>query len=502
MLEIDGEHLTLADVRAVAAAETEVSLSLEARSRMQASRAVVEGILARERTVYGINTGFGVFSEVRISDDHVLELQRNLIQSHCAGVGEPYPQNVVRAMMLLRANALAKGLSGIRVEVVELLLRLLDAGVVPVIPSQGSVGASGDLAPLAHLAGVLMGMGEVWMDGQRRPADEGLASIGAAAVVFEAKEGLAMINGTQAITAVGGLALDRAWMMLDLADVVSALTLDVLRGTDAAFDARIHAARPHAGQVFVAKRLRKLLQGSPLRESHRNCGKVQDAYSLRCIPQVHGAVRDALSFVGETFAIEINAATDNPLVFSASDEVISGGNFHGAPVALACDIAAIALTDLASISERRIERLVNPQLSGLPPFLVKEGGVNSGFMIAQVTAAALVSECRVLSHPASVDSIPTSANKEDHVSMGPIAAWKLSRIVDNLESVIAIEAVCAAQGLEFRRPLTSSGLLESVVEIVRSRIAPWETDRYLHTDLIAARELLPRIHQKVRPELA
>jgi histidine ammonia-lyase len=462
---------------------------------------VVDSIVAAGKTIYGITTGFGVFSEVTISREKVLELQRNLILSHCAGVGEPFPREVVRAMMLLRANALAKGFSGIRPEVVDVLLRLLNDDVVPLIPSQGSVGASGDLAPLAHLAAALLGEGRVWLRDQVVSAADALRAAGIEPVVFGAKEGLAMINGTQAICAVASLALDRAAILLDVGDAVAAMTLDVLRGTDAAFDERIQRVRPHEGQSIVAANLRHLLAGSPLRESHRDCGKVQDAYSLRCIPQVHGAVRDAVGFSTHKIAIEINSATDNPLIFAAECDVISGGNFHGAPVSMACDLAALALCDLASISERRIERLVNPQLSELPPFLVTDGGLNSGFMIAQVTAAALVSECKVLSHPASVDSIPTSANKEDHVSMGPIAAAKLARIVENVASVIAIESICAAQALDLRRPLTSSAILEEVHALIRSRIPYWSADRYLHADLVAAKELLPAVHAIVGKQL-
>lgn len=488
-IELDGESLDLATLEQLSQGGVEAALSAKAVSRMRASREVVERHVAGGKIVYGVTTGFGVFSEVAIAPAQALELQRNLILSHCAGVGEPLPAGAARAMMVLRANALARGHSGIRVEPVELLLRLFSRGVVPVIPSQGSVGASGDLAPLAHLAAVLMGVGEVWLEGERMAASVALERLGETPVAFEAKEGLAMINGTQAITAIGGLAVARAQRLVSIADTIAAMTLDALKGTDAAFDERIHAARPHAGQIEVARRMRELLAGSELRESHRDCGKVQDAYSLRCIPQVHGAVRDALSFVAGTMATEINSVTDNPLVFENGD-VVSGGNFHGAPVALACDIAAVALTDLAAISERRTERLVNPNLSELPAFLVKEGGLHSGFMIAQVTAAALVSESKVLAHPASVDTIPTSANKEDHVSMGPIAARKLAAIVDNLQRVLAIEAICAAQALEFRRPLRSSEPIEALHARIRQVVEPWNADRYLHPDIEAVAGLL------------
>lgn len=497
-LLLDGGSLTLEDLAAIARRDAVPRLSGDAIERMKQSRAIVDDMVASDRTVYGITTGFGVFSEVRISRENVLELQRNLILSHCAGIGEPYRDEVVRVMIALRANALAKGFSGVRVETVERLLLLLEKDVLPRVPSQGSVGASGDLAPLAHLAAALMGAGTVRYQGEWVDAGEALRKAGIEPVVYEAKEGLAMINGTQAICAVGGLAIGRALDLLECADLIATMSLDALRGTDAAFDARIHDVRPHAGQSRVAANLRRYLSGSPLRDSHRDCGKVQDAYSLRCIPQVHGAVRDAVEFSATKFAIEINSVTDNPLIFADTGEAISGGNFHGAPVALACDVAAMALTDLQSISERRIERLVNPQLSELPPFLTTEGGLHSGFMIAQVTAAALASESKTLAHPASVDSIPTSANKEDHVSMGPTAAWKLERIVENLAGVLAIEWLCAAQGLEFHRPLRSSPDVESAHELLRSSVPSWKGDRYLHPDLEAAKGALSQLASRLR----
>lgn len=490
MIQLDGNHLSIEEVESVARRQAEVELTEDARERILASREVIENIVAADRTVYGVTTGFGVFSDVRVSAQDVRTLQRNLILSHCAGIGEPFPPETVRAIMLLRANALAKGFSGIRLEVVELLLRMLGHDLLPVIPSQGSVGASGDLAPLSHLAAALMGEGRALVDGEVRPANEALREAGLTPVEFQAKEGLAMINGTQAISAVGSLSLARASRLLDWSELIAAMTLDGLLGTDSAFDERIHQVRPHGGQQQVARAMRELLEGSELRESHRDCAQVQDAYSLRCIPQVHGAVRDAVGFARGTMAIELNSATDNPLVFPDEGETLSGGNFHGAPVALACDVAAIALTDLASISERRIERLVNPQLSGLPGFLVEKGGLNSGFMIAQVTAAALVAESRAISHPASVDSIPTSANKEDHVSMGPTAAWKLDRICRNLQSVLAIEALCAAQAIDLRRPLRSSTRIETLHSKIRESVPVMAEDRFLHDDLVAMSRIL------------
>lgn len=494
---LDGETLTLDELERIAAGGTRVTLSEAARQRMQRSRELVDSFVASGKTVYGITTGFGVFSEVVIPPEETLELQRNLILSHCAGVGAPYPDPVVRAMMALRANALARGYSGIRLEVVEMLLSLLENDALPVIPSQGSVGASGDLAPLSHLAAAMMGVGQIRLRGEARRADSVLESLGLVPIEYGAKEGLAMINGTQAICAMGGLAMARARRLVDLADIAAAMSLDALKGTDAAFDERVQTARPHPGQIEVAARMRRLLEGSSIRESHRDCGKVQDAYSLRCIPQVHGAVRDAMRYALDTMRIEINSATDNPLLFVEEGDSISGGNFHGAPVALACDVAAIALTDLASIAERRIERLVNPNLSELPAFLVERGGLHSGFMIAQVTAAALVSECKTLAHPASVDSIPTSANKEDHVSMGPTAAWKLDRVVENLAGVLAIELLCAAQALDFHRPSRSSISIEKAHQIVRNRVPHWDGDRYLHADLVEARTALDEIWSAV-----
>ncbi len=494
-LLLTGDSLTLEDLVDVAARGRTAVLSEEAGRRIDASRAVIDRAVREDRVVYGVTTGFGKFSDVVIPREKLRALQRNLVESHAAGVGDLLSSETVRGLMLLRANCLACGYSGVRRETVDLLLAMLAAGIHPLVPSQGSVGASGDLAPLAHLARAVMGEGEVEHRGRVVPAAEALADAGLSPAVFEAKEGLALINGTQLTTAVGGLALARLLSLAKAADLVTALTIDVLKGTDAAFDARIHAARPHPGQAASAANLRTLLADSPLRESHRDCGIVQDAYALRCAPQVHGTVRDASAHALRVVTTEMNSATDNPMVFvtgpDGEGELISGGNFHAAPVALVFDLLTAAATDLASISERRTERLVNPTLSGdLPAFLVREGGLHSGFMMIHVTAAALVSECKSNSFPASVDSIPTSAGKEDHVSMGPIAARKLARNVASLENVLAIELLAAAQALDLRRPLRSSPPLEELHARLRARVAPWDADRYAAADMGKARDLL------------
>lgn len=491
-LRLDGESLSLADLEAVAQAARPVGLHPRAREAVARSRAVVDQAVARGAVVYGITTGFGNFSDVVIPGDQLRQLQLNLVRSHAAGVGEALGAPETRALMLLRANVLAKGFSGVRPETLERLLDLLNAGLLPRVPAQGSVGASGDLAPLAHLALALVGEGHCLWRGQVVPAAQALADLGLAPIVLEAKEGLALINGTQLMTAVAGLALAEARRLARQADLVAALSLDALHGTDVAFDARIHAARPHPGQVTAAANLRAILAGSAIRESHRGCGKVQDAYSLRCIPQVHGAVRDALDYVLRVVTIEMNAATDNPMVFAEQGQLVSGGNFHGEPVALAADMLAIAVAELASLSERRTERLVNPALSGLPAFLTPQGGLQSGFMMSHVTAAALVSENKVLAHPASVDSIPTSANKEDHVSMGVTAAHKAARVVANARRVLAVELLAAAQAIEFRRPLRSSVPLEAVHALLRRHVAAYDQDRFLAPEIEAAAELLRR----------
>jgi len=485
-LQLTGAGLTLDDLAAVADRRARAVLAPAARRAMAASRRTVENAVARGESVYGVTTGFGKFAEVAVPAGRLEELQRNLVRSHCAGVGPALPDRAVRAMMLLRANALAKGLSGIRPATVQTLLNMLEADILPVVPEQGSVGASGDLAPLAHLALALMGEGRVRREGRFLPAARAMREAGLSPVVLAAKEGLALINGVQMSVAVGGLALERALLLCRIADVAGAASLDAAQGSDDAFDARVLAARPHPGAASSARNLRRLLTGSAIRESHRGCGKVQDNYALRCMPQVHGAARDALGHARDVLEREMNSATDNPLVFARNGRIVSGGNFHGAPVGLVLDYAAIAAADLASISERRIEKLLNPALSGLPAFLVEEGGLHSGLMMAQVTAASLVSESKVLAHPASVDSIPTSADKEDHVSMSPIAARKFSAVVENLARVLSIELLVAFQAMEFLLPLRSSPPLEKVRGAFRRAVRPWNEDRVLSDDLNTA----------------
>ncbi len=485
---IDGRSLGLDDVEAVAAG-ARVELEAGARQRVAGARRVVDHILSSGEVVYGVNTGFGKLAEVRIPPDQLTRLQLNLLRSHACGVGEPFPEPVVRAMLLLRANVLATGHAGCRVELVERVVDLLNAGVHPVVPCRGSVGASGDLAPLAHLALPVVGEGEAFFRGERMAGGEALDRAGFEPFALEAKEGLALINGTQTSAAVAGLALGEAGRLLDAADVVCSLTLEAVAATDAAFDPAVHAARPHPGQGVCAANLARLMTGSAIRESHRDCGRVQDAYSLRCSPQVHGAARDAFEHVRRVAEIEFNSATDNPMVF-ADGRLVSGGNFHGAPLAVAFDYLAAALTDLASISERRQARLVDAALSGLPAFLSPEPGLNSGFMMVQVAAAALVSECKTLAHPASVDSIPTSAGQEDHVSMSTWSARKLASIVDLLRQVLGMEYLTAAQGVEFQRPLTSSVKLEEAIARLREQVPRLEEDRFLAPDIRQATELV------------
>ncbi len=482
MLLLDGESLSLEGVHAVAFDSEPVALAVEARRRMEASRLAVERLLEIDKPVYGVNTGVGKLADVRIEHALLRQLQLNLVRSHAAGVGEPLEDAEVRAMMLIRANVLAKGLSGIRPAVAEMLCEMLRHGVHPLVPSRGSVGASGDLAPLAHMALVLVGEGEARLRGERLPGSEALRRAGLSPITLEPKEGISLLNGTQGTLAVGCLSQLEADILADTADVVCALSLDALRGTPVALDARLHAARPHAGQVKSAQNLRELLAGSEIRASHISCRRVQDAYSLRCAPQVHGAVRDVLAQSRRAFEIELNSATDNPLVFG--DEVLSGGNFHGQPIAVWLDAMAIAMASLAGISERRIDRLVNPELNeGLPAFLAAEPGLESGLMMAQVTAAALVAETRVLATPASVQSITTSGNKEDFVSMGMTAALKLKQAVANTRTVLAIEAICAAQGLDFLVPLRTGPRAQDAYRRVREIVAPLQGDREISGDI-------------------
>jgi histidine ammonia-lyase len=498
-LHLNGNDLTLEAVREVARERRAALLAPDAREAVKRARAVVDEIVASNKVAYAITTGVGKLSEVRIAGDQIRELQVNLVRSHAVGVGEPLSAAETRAMMLLRANSLAKGHSGVRAIVIDTLCEMLNRGVTPVVPSQGSVGASGDLAPLAHLALSLIGEGECFDEkGARVASADALKRAQIKPLTLEAKETISLINGTQAMLAVGTLALLAAEDLVDSADVLGGLSCDALKGTDAAFDERIHKARPHAGQTKTAANLRRMLEGSQIRESHRACGRVQDAYSLRCIPQVHGAVRDTLAHCREIFETEANSAVDNPLVFvtnpdSAEGDVISGGNFHGEPLAFALDFMAIALSALAGISERRIERLVNPALSeGLPPFLAAGAGLNSGFMMPQVTAAALVSENKVLAHPASVDSITTSGNKEDFVSMGMTAATKLKRIVDNTRNVLAIEAMAVAQAIDFLAPLKTSKRGQQAYAAIRSVCPTIDKDRVMYGDLARVSELIER----------
>jgi len=489
---IDGENLTIEDVVSVARHGNLVELSKNAIEKIKKSRKVVENFVSQEKTVYGVTTGFGEFKNVFISKEQTRELQENLIRSHSVGVGNPLPEEIVRATMLLRANSLAKGYSGVRVEIIETLCQMLNKKVHPVIPEKGSVGASGDLAPLSHMALVLMGEGEVFYNGKRMKGKEALKLAGIKPVTLSSKEGLALNNGTAVMTAIAVLTLYDAENVLKCADIAAAMTLEALLGIDKAFDERIHKLRPHLGQIKCAENIRKLIKNSEIL-SHNNHKKVQDAYSLRCIPQVHGASRDAINYVRKVLEIEINSVTDNPLIFTNPPEALSGGNFHGQPIAIAMDLLGIALAEIADISERRIARILDPHLNeGLPAFLIpkNKGGLNSGYMIAQYTAAALVSENKVLSHPASVDSIPTSANQEDHVSMGTIAARKAREILKNAENVIAIEILCAAQGMDFRLPLKGGQGTRIAHEYIRKHIPHLNKDRILYPEINKVRELI------------
>ncbi len=496
-LRLGDDTLTLTAIAQVARGQRTVEIGARSHAAMVRARRVVDEVVAggdAAPAVYGVTTGFGALAEVRISAAQVSQLQQNLVRSHAAGVGGPLPRESVRAMMLLRAAVLATGRSGARALCCERLCEALNAGVHPVIPTRGSVGASGDLAPLAHLALGMIGEGDAEYRGEILPAAEALRRANIAPLVLEAKEGLTLLNGTQHMTAVGGLAVLDAIATCKVADIAGALSLEALKGTVRAFDPRVVAARPHPGQIAVAAFLRELLDGSEIAESHKDCGKVQDPYSLRCMPQVHGASRDVLAFAREVLERDAGSSTDNPLVFidgPDGDEMISGGNFHGQPVALALDAAAMAVAELANISERRVEQLVNPHLSsGLPPFLAPDSGLNSGFMIAQVSAAALVSENKVLAHPASVDSIPSSAGREDHVSMGATSALKLAMIHDHVRNVLAIELLCAAQGIDLRRPLRTTAPLEKIHAVIRARVPAMMVDRPIAPDILAVRAMI------------
>jgi histidine ammonia-lyase len=514
-IRLDGSTLTIEDLFHAATQPSRISLAESSKKLMRRSRALVEEWLAKKESIYGVTTGFGEFSNVQIPFEKIEELQHNLIVSHAAGTGEPLPPEVVRAMMILRVNALAKGFSGIRIGTVERITKFFNAGLIPVIPSQGSVGSSGDLVQLAHLVLTLMGKGRVISDwqltiGNRAPkahqplaeklkiensktVNSGIAlkKLGLSPLTLTAKEGLALINGTQMMTAYAALISHQSRQLCSLADVSAAMSVEALKGSDTPFDERIHRLRPFKGQLESARNLRRLLRGSEIRESHRHSDhRVQDAYSLRCAPQVHGASRDALEYVENVVSIEINSANDNPLIFPKDKEHLEGGNFHGQPIALAMDFAAIALSELANISERRIERMVNGSLSGLPRFLTNDGGVNSGLMIAQYTAASLVSENKVLAHPASVDSIPTSANQEDHNSMGSISAQKCWRILRNAQTVIAIELMTAAQAIDFHAPLKCAKGTDAAYRTIRSHIPHLDRDRVLYDDIQKALGLL------------
>lgn len=478
-----GKPLTRADVIAVAEGRRDARMPADVRERVAKSRAYVDELVAAGEVVYGVTTGFGKFATTSIPPEDVVALQRNLLRSHAVGVGEPLAADLVRAMLLLRAHSLAHGASGVRPELIDLLLDVLRAGVVPEVPAKGSVGASGDLAPLAHMALPLLGEGFARVDGELMSGAAALERVGLSPLELAAKEGLALINGTQYMAAHLVFALHRAELVADAADVAAAMSVEGLMGSHKPFDEAVVRLRPHPGARLVAERMRALLRGSRIEPSHADCGRVQDAYSLRAVPQVHGATRDALAHAAAVVDVELASVTDNPLVLADERAVLSAGNFHGQPLALIADFAAIAVAELASISERRVEQLVNPALSGLPAFLTSRGGLNSGFMVAQYTAAALVSENKVLSHPASVDSIPTSANQEDHVSMGAHAARKLLEVVDNTATVVAIESIVAAQALDLRLPLRPGAGAAAAHELVRGMVAPLEGDRSLSVDV-------------------
>ncbi len=483
MTPIDGNSLTLEKFRAIVETNEKVSFSSKARERVQKSRNAVEKIVRSGEPAYGINTGFGILSKVRIAPEKLEQLQLNFIRSHCAGVGDFHSEKESRAILLLRTNVLAKGYSGVRPELVDLLIGMLNEGVHPLIPTKGSVGSSGDLCPLAHLASVLVGEGQALFHGFRLPGHEALAKAGLKPIRLAPKEGLSLTNGTQQMTAMAAMLLMQSEELCDIADLTCSATIDGILGSQKPFSAWIQQVRPHEGQAISALLLRRFTEGSEIAQSHAGCERVQDPYSIRCAPQVHGAARNLLGFVRKTVEVELNAATDNPLVNPDTGEIVSNGNFHGEPIAFALDLIGMALAELANISERRTAKLLNPVFSELPTFLAKDEGLNSGFMIPQYTAASLVVENRVLSHPASTDSVPTNNDKEDHNSMGPVAARKAKQILENSQYVLAIEALTACQALEFRKPLKPGRGAQFLYDTIRAEIPSVDTDRYLHPDI-------------------
>jgi histidine ammonia-lyase len=491
MINIDGESLALDNVWKASRGGEKFALPEASRKRIQSSRAYIEGRLKSGDVIYGVNTGFGAFSNVKISSKDIIQLQKNLIRSHSSGVGEPFTEAQTRAIMLLRANALARGHSGIRPEVIDKIIEFLNHDILPVIPQQGSVGASGDLAPLSHLALALIGEGEVWEDGRAVATMGKLKKLGVSPLELQAKEGLSLINGCQVMTAVGILALYESRRLIWMMDLSGAMTLEALKGSRSAFDPLIFQTRPHPGEAKTARNILKLLGAtSEIAESHAGCNRVQDAYSLRCMPAVHGAGKDALRYGQRVLEVEANSSTDNPLVFDDAEKILSCGNFHGEPVAFALDFMGIAMSALASISECRIEKLINPAMSDLPAFLAPKGGLNSGHMIVQVAAASLVSENKILAHPASVDSIPTSADKEDHVSMGTIAARKFLKITQNAENIVAMEMLSATQALDMLKPLKASSAVIKALQLIREHVPFAEEDRVFAKDILVIRDLI------------
>ncbi len=489
-ISLDYDGMTLDQLVAIARQGINVKLSDGSRERLRRTRQLVDNWVENERTIYGITTGFGALSDVVISKKDTRQLQDNILMSHAAGVGDPLDESTVRGIMALRIKDLVRGHSGIRLETVEHLAALLNWGVCPVIPEKGSVGASGDLAPLAHLALVLVGLGEAFYKGQRMSGRQVLSKCGLSPIQLEAGEGLALVNGTQVMTAIGGLAVYDAANLSKMTDIAAAMSLEVLMGSRTEFNKRIHEIRPHPGQAVAADNMERMVRNSEIITSHKDCSRIQDAYTLRCSPQVHGATKDAINYCRNVIETEMNSSTNNPIIYAEGRDFLLGGNFHGQPVALALDFLSMAVSELANISERRIERLVNPMLSGLPAFLVSDGGLNSGFMIAQYTAAALVSENKVLCHPASVDSIPTSANKEDHVSMGTISARQCRDVISNTEDVIAIELLCGAQALDLFTNIKPGEGTMAAYNVIRREISHLGTDRILANDIAAMKELI------------